>query len=180
MENQVDIISNSKNYPILVSQKYLYGIGCQYYDTTKYYFSLFDYFYHNKNLSLCIVIFTLLTSVTAIIFVSFNLYQNCVDYPFVYLTFCLILVISLVSDATLTGVYLGFSVFLRNKFKKIFDECRIDFDGVSYSFNNNYYLYGNFNKVLPVENGLYEDLKYVLYVSLIMFVTEMIYYKIFI
>lgn len=174
IQDQVDIILNTKNYPVLVSQKYLYGIGCQYYDTTKYYFSLFDYFYHNKNLSLCIVIFTLLTSVTAIIFVSFNLYQNCVDYPFVYLTFSLILVISLVSDATLTGVYLGFSVFLRNKFKKIFDECRIDFDGVSNSLNNNFYLYENYNKALPIENGLYEDLKYALYVSLIMFVTEII------
>ena len=84
------------------------------------------------------------------------------------------MVISLVSDATLTGVYLGFTVFLRNKFKKIFDECRIDFDGVSNSLNNHFYLYGNYNKALPIENGLYEDLKYTLYVSLIMFVTEMI------
>ena len=174
IQNQVNVFSKAKNYPVLVAQKYLYGIGCQYYDTTKFYYSLFDYFYHNKNLSLSIVIFTLITSVTAIIFVSFNLYQNCVDYPLVYLTFSLILVISLVTDATLTGVYLGFSVYLRNIFKKILEECRIDFYGISNSFNYNSFLNTNYNKALPIENGLYEDLKYVLYISLIMFVAEMI------
>ena len=175
LKDKVDIISNTKNYPVLVAQKYLYGIGCQYYDSTKFYFSLFDYFYHNKNLSLCIVIFTLISSVTAIILVSFNLYQNCVDSPFVYLTFSSILMISLVVDATLTGVFLGFSVYLRNYFGKIFDECRIDFYGASNDVNYNQGLNNiNYNKALPIEIGLYEDLKYVFYVSLIMFVTEMI------
>ena len=175
IKDKVDIISNVKNYPVLVAQKYLYGIGCQYYDTTKFYFSLFDYFYHNKKISLCIVIFTLISSVSAIILVSFNLYQNCVDSPFVYLTFSSILIISLVVDATLTGIFLGFSVYLKNHFGKIFDECRIDFYGASNSINYNQGLNNiNYNKALPVEIGLYEDLKYVFYVSLIMFVTEMI------
>ena len=169
----IDIKSNIRNYPILVSQKYLYGIGCQHYDTTKFYFSLFDYFYHNKNLALSIVVFTLITSVTAVIFVSFNLYQNCVDYPFVYLTFSLILIISLVTDATLTGVYLGFSVHLKNYFKNIFDECRIDFDGISNNYNPSFFI-GNYKKALPIEIGLYDDLNYVLYISLIMLVTELI------
>ena len=83
--------------------------------------------------------------------------------------------ISLVVDATLTGVFLGFSVYLRNYFGKIFDECRIDFDGISNSLNYNQGINANYNnKALPVEIGLYEDLKYVFYVSLIMFVTEMI------
>ena len=173
-QNQIDIISNAKNYPILVSQKYLYGIGCRYYDTVKFYLSLFDYFYHNKNISLTIVVFTLLTSVTAIIFVSFNLYQNCVEYPFVYLTFSLILIVSLVTDTTLTGVYLGFCIYLRKYFKNIFEECRIDFYGISDNLNYNPYLNVNYNKALPIEIGLYEDLKYVLYISLIMFATEII------
>ena len=82
--------------------------------------------------------------------------------------------ISLVVDATLTGVFLGFSVYLKNYFGKIFNECRIDFDGISNSLNYNQGINANYNKALPVEIGLYEDLKYVFYVSLIMFVTEMI------
>ena len=69
----------------------------------------------------------------------------------------MILVISLVSDATLTGVYLGFTVFLRNKFKKIFDECRIDFDGISNNYNPSFFI-GNYKKALPIEIGLYDDL----------------------
>ena len=173
-KNQVDILEHSKNYPILVAQKYLYGIGCQYYDSTKFYFSLFDYFYHNKNLSLSIVVFTLLTSVTSIIFVSFNLYQNCVDYPLIYLTFSLILTISLIIDATLTGVYMGFCIYLRNLFNKIFEECRIDFGDLSTQINYNSFINTNYNKALPIEIGLNEDLQYVFYMSLIMFLTEMI------
>ena len=173
-QNGINILSNSKKYPILVSQKYLYGIGCKHYDSIKFYFSLFDYFYHNKNISLSIVIFTLITSVTAVIFVSFNLYQNCVEYPFVYLTFSLILIISLITDATLTGVYLGFSVYLKNHFNKIYDECRIDFDGISNTINYNTLFVGNYNKALPIEIGMKEDLYYVFYISLIMFVTEIV------
>ena len=173
-QNNIDINSNSKKYPILVSQKYLYGIGCKHYDTIKFYFSLFDYFYHNKNIALSIVIFTLITSVTAVIFVSFNLYQNCVDYPFVFLSFCLILIISLVTDATLTGVYLGFSVYIKTHFKKILDECKIDFNGISNTINYNPFFVSNYNKALPIEIGLYEDLNYVFYISLIMFVTEIV------
>ena len=74
-KNNIDISSNSNKYPILVAQKYIYGIGCKHYetigigckhyDTIKFYFSLFDHFYHNKNISLSIVIFSLITSVTA-------------------------------------------------------------------------------------------------------------------
>ena len=170
----IDIISNSANNNILVAQKYLYGIGCQFYDTTKFYFSLFDYFYHNKNIALSIVVFTLITTVTAIIFISFNLYQNCVDYPLVYLTFSLILVISLITDTFLTGIYLGFSVYLKNYFNKILNECRIDFDGISNDYNYNPFFGNNYNKALPIETELYEDLNYVFYISLIMFVAEII------
>ena len=91
------------------------------------------------------------------------------------MTFSSILIISLVVDATLTGIFLGFSVYLKNHFGKIFDECRIDFYGASNSINYNQGLNNiNYNKALPVEIGLYEDLKYVFYVSLIMFITEMI------
>ena len=174
INNDIDIKSNAENNNILVAQKYLYGIGCQSYDTTKFYFSLFDYFYHNKNIALSIVVFTLITTVTAMIFVSFNLYQNCVDYPLVYLTFSLILIISLITDTALTGIYLGFSVYLRNYFNKILNECRIDFDGVSNNYNYNPFYRNNYNKALPIETGLYEDLNYVLYISLIMFVAEII------
>ena len=170
----IDIISNSANNNILVAQKYLYGIGCQFYDTTKFYFSLFDYFYHNKNIALSIVVFTLITTVTAIIFISFNLYQNCVDYPLVYLTFSLILEISLITDTFLTGIYLGFSVYLKNYFNKILNECRIDFDGISNDYNYNPFFSNNYNKALPIETELYEDLNYVFYISLIMFVAEII------
>ena len=132
--------------------------------------------YHNKNISLCIIIFTLITSVTAIIFVSFNLYQNCVDYPIVYLSFCIILVTSLVTDMTLTGVYLGYSVFLRYRFGKILNICRIDFSGNSNDLKNIYFSFehNNVNKALPIEIGLYEDLNYAMYVSLVMAVTEVI------
>ena len=174
INDDIDIISNSVNNNILVAQKYLYGIGCQSYDTTKFYFSLFDYFYHNKNIALSIVVFTLITTVTAMIFISFNLYQNCVDYPLVYLTFSLILIISLITDTALTGIYLGFSVYLRNYFNKILNECRIDFDGISKNYNYNPFYGNNYNKALPIETGLYEDLNYVLYISLIMFVAEII------
>ena len=173
---KADIMGYSNNYPILVAQKYLYGIGCQYYEKTALYYSLFRYFYHNKNISLCIIIFTLITSVTAIIFVSFNLYQNCVDYPIVYLSFCIILVTSLVTDMTLTGVYLGYSVFLRYRFGKILNICRIDFSGNSNNLKNIYFSFehNNVNKALPIEIGLYEDLNYAMYVSLVMAVTEVI------
>ena len=173
-KNNIDISSNSNKYPILVAQKYIYGIGCKHYDTIKFYFSLFDHFYHNKNISLSIVIFSLITSVTAVIFVSFNLYQNCVEHPFVYLTFSIILITCLVTDATLTGVYLGFTVYLKKHFKNILDECKIDFDGISNSINYNPFFVKNYNKALPIEIGLYEDLNYVFYVSLIMFVTEIV------
>ena len=137
---------------------------------------MFRYFYHNKNLALSIIIFTLITSVTAVIFVSFNLYQNCVDYPSVYLTFSLILVISLVVDMILTGIYLGYCFYLKHYFGKIFNECRIDFSGLSNQMNNNnyYYNYHSSNKALPIEIGLYEDLIFVLYVSLVMAITEVI------
>ena len=173
-KNNIDISSNSNKYPILVAQKYIYGIGCKHYETIKFYFSLFDHFYHNKNISLSIVIFSLITSVTAVIFVSFNLYQNCVEHPFVYLTFSIILITCLVTDATLTGVYLGFTVYLKKHFKNILDECKIDFDGISNSINYNPFFVKNYNKALPIEIGLYEDLNYVFYVSLIMFVTEIV------
>ena len=173
-QNKIDISSNSNKYPILVSQKYIYGIGCKHYDTINFYFSLFDYFYHNKNISLSIVIFSLITSVTAVIFVSFNLYQNCVEHPFVYLTFSIILITCLVTDATLTGVYLGFSVYIKKHFKNILDECKIDFSGISNSISYNPLFVQNYNKALPIEIGLYEDLNLVFYVSLIMFVTEIV------
>ena len=173
----VDILKYGTNSPILVAQRYLYGVGCQFYEKIKFYYSLFRYFYHNKNLALSIIIFTLITSVTAVIFVSFNLYQNCVDYPSVYLTFSLILVISLVVDMILTGIYLGYCFYLKHYFGKIFNECRIDFSGLSNQLNNNNnynYNYNTSNKALPIEIGLYEDLNFVLYVSLVMAITEVI------
>ena len=176
IQDKVDILKNSNNFPILVAQKYLYGIGCQYYENTDFYFSLFKYFYHNKNLALSIIVFTLITSVTSVIFLSFNLYQSCVDYPLVYLTFCIILVIGLVTDLTLTGVYFGYCCYLKQYFGKILNECRIDFSWPSNQINNNYnnYFYQSANKALPIEIGLYEDLNFVLYVSLVMMITEVL------
>ena len=170
----IDILSNGINYPFLVGQKYLYGIGCQHYEKINSYFDLFKYFYHNKNLALSIVVFTLVTSVTAIIFVSFNLYQNCVEYPLVYLVFSIILVVSLITDLTLTCVYFGFTVYLRNNFEKIFNECRIDFSGASMKNSNNPFFINSYKKALPLEIGLNDDLNYIFYISLIMLITEVI------
>ena len=172
---KIDILKYSNNFPFLVAQKYLYGIGCQYYETTDFYFSLFKYFYHNKNLALSIIVFTLITSVTSVIFLSFNLYQSCVEYPLVYLTFSIILVTGLITDLTLTGVYFGYCCYLKQYFAKILNECRIDFSMSSNQINNNFfYFYQSANKALPIEIGLYEDLDYVLYVSLVMIITEVI------
>ena len=172
--NKVDILKYSNNFPILVAQKYLYGIGCQYYDKVDFYFNLYRYFYHNKNIALSIIIFSLATSITAVIFVSFNLYKNCVDYPIVYLTFCIILVISLITDLTLAGVYLGYCSYLKYYFGKIFNECRIDFSGESNKLYNqyNYFNYNSSNKALPMEIGLYDDLNFVFYVSLVMVIDQ--------
>jgi hypothetical protein len=174
---QVDVMKYMTNYPILVAQRYLYGIGCQYYEQISKYYSFFRYFYHNKNMAFSIIIFTLISSVTSIIFVSFNLYQNCVDYPIVYLTFCIILVGSLVVDMILTGIYLGYCLYVRYFFSKIFNECRIDFSGLIRESNYQYlYNYNKqtLNKALPMEIGLYEDLNFAMYVSLVMAVTEVI------
>ena len=175
--NKVDILKYSNNYPILVAQKYLYGIGCQYYEKTNFYFMLFRYFYHNKNMALSIIIFSLATSITAIIYVSFNLYQSCIDYPLVYLTFSIILVVSLLTDLTLSGVYLGYCVYLKYYFGKILNECRIDYSGDSNNIIKNQYNFFNYhtsNKALPMEIGLYEDLDFVLYVSLVLVITEVV------
>ena len=174
--NKVDILKYSNNYPILVAQKYLYGIGCQYYEKTNFYFMLFRYFYHNKNMALSIIIFSLATSITAIIYVSFNLYQSCIDYPLVYLTFSIILVVSLLTDLTLSGVYLGYCVYLKYYFGKILNECRIDYSGDSNIIKNqyNFFNYHSTNKALPMEIGLYEDLDFVLYVSLVLVITEVV------
>jgi hypothetical protein len=169
---KVDILNYKNNYPILVAQRYLYGIGCQFYEKTNYYFTLLNHFYHNKNIALSIIVFTLITSVTAVIFVSFNLYQNCVDYPTVFLIFSIILVSSLVIDMTLTGVYLGYSYYLKYSLGRILNECRIDFYGQSNQYN--YYNYYSYNKALPIEIGLYEDLNYVVYLSLVMTITEVV------
>lgn len=174
-EEKVDVMKYMTNYPLLVAQRYLYGIGCQYYEQISKYYSLFRYFYHNKNMAFAIIIFTLISSVASIIFVSFNLYQNCVDYPIVYLTFCMILVGSLVVDMILTGIYLGYCLYVRYFFSKIFNECRIDFSGASkdsnqeclYNFNQQ-----TLNKALPMEIGLYEDLHFAMYVSIVMAATE--------
>ena len=174
---KVDVMQYMSNYPILVAQRYLYGIGCQYYEQISKYYSLFRYFYHNKNMAFSIIIFTLISSVTSIIFVSFNLYQNCVDYPTIYLTFCIILVTSLIVDMILTGIYLGYCLYVRYFFSKIFNECRIDFSGVTKNINNQYLYNFNqqtLNKALPMEIGLYEDLNFAMYVSLAMAVTEVI------
>ena len=172
--NKVDILKYSNNFPILVAQKYLYGIGCQYYDKVDFYFNLYSYFHQNKNIALSIIIFTLATSITAVVFVSFNLYKNCVDYPIVYLTFCIILVISLITDLTLTGVYLGYCAYLKHYFGKIFNECRIDYSGESNRLYNqyNYFNYNSYNKALPMEIGLYDDLNFVFYVSLVMVIAQ--------
>ena len=174
--NKVDILENSNNYPILVAQKYLYGIGCQYYEKTNFYFVLFRHFYHNKNMALSIIIFSLATSITAVIYVSFNLYQSCIDYPLVYLSFSIILVVSLLTDLTLSGVYLGYCVYLKYYFGKILNECRIDYSGDSNKINkqNNYFNFHSSNKALPMEIGLYEDLDFVLYVSLVLVITEVV------
>jgi len=172
----VNVMKSMTNYPILVAQRYLYGIGCQYYEQISKYYSLFRYFYHNKNMAFAIIIFTLISSVASIIFVSFNLYQNCVDYPIVYLTFCMILVGSLVVDMILTGIYLGYCLYVRYFFSKIFNECRIDFSGTSKDYSNKEYLYNfnqqTLNKALPMEIGLYEDLNFAMYVSIVMAATE--------
>ena len=175
--NKVDILKYSNNYPILVAQKYLYGIGCQYYEKTNFYFMLFRYFYHNKNMALSIIIFSLATSITAIIYVSFNLYQSCIDYPLVYLIFSIILVVSLLTDLTLSGVYLGYCVYLKYYFGKILNECRIYYSGDSNNIIKNQYNFFNYhtsNKALPMEIGLYEDLDFVLYVSLVLVITEVV------
>ena len=175
---KVDILNNGNNYPILVAQKYLYGIGCQFYDNINGYFTLLKYFDQNKNISLSIIVFSLITSVTAVIFVSFNLYQNCVEYPMVYLTFCLILIISLVTDLTLSGVYLGYAGYLKHYFGKILNECRIDFSGASNSLYKNYNFnllnYQSYNKALPIEIGLFEDLDYSFYVALFTVIDEVV------
>ena len=171
----VDLMKYMTNHPILVAQRYLYGIGCQYYEQISKYYSLFRYFYHNKNMAFAIIIFTLISSVASIIFVSFNLYQNCVDYPIVYLTFCMILVGSLVVDMILTGIYLGYCLYVRYFFSKIFNECRIDFSGASKDSNKEYLYNFNqqtLNKALPMEIGLYEDLNFAMYVSIVMAATE--------
>ena len=177
-DKKVNILEDGNNYPILVAQKYLYGIGCQYYETTNAYFTLLKYFQHNKNIALSIIVFSLITSVTAVIFVSFNLYQSCVEYPMVYLTFCLILVISLVTDLTLSGVYLGYAGYLKHYLGKILNECRIDFSGASNTlykdYNFNLYNYNSYNKALPIEIGLFEDLDYSFYVSLFTVITEVV------
>ena len=138
---------------------------------------LFRYFYHNKNMALSIIIFSLATSITAIIYVSFNLYQSCIDYPLVYLTFSIILVVSLLTDLTLSGVYLGYCVYLKYYFGKILNECRIDYSGDSNNIIKNQYNFFNYhtsNKALPMEIGLYEDLDFVLYVSLVLVITEVV------
>ena len=170
---KVDILKNGNNYPILVAQKYLYGIGCQFYEKTNFYYSLFRYYYHNKNLAFSIIIFSMAASITAVIFVSFNLYQSCVDYPIVFLTFCIILIFCLLIDLTLSGVYLGYCLYLKYYFDKILNECRIDFSGFSNQIDNkyNFFNYKSYNKALPIEIGLYDDLMFVLYVSLIMVIT---------
>lgn len=170
---KVDVMKYTTNYPILVAQRYLYGIGCQYYEQISKYYSFFRYFYHNKNMAFSIIIFTLISSVTSIIFVSFNLYQNCVDYPTVYLIFSIILVASLVVDMILTGIYLGYCLYVRYFFSKIFNECRINFSG-SISESNYLYNQQTLNKALPMEIGLYEDLNFAMYVSLVMAITEVI------
>ena len=174
--NKVDILKYSNNYPILVAQKYLYGIGCQYYEKTNFYFVLFRYFYHNKNMALSIIIFSLATSITAIIYVSFNLYQSCIDYPMVYLTFSIILVTCLITDLTLSGVYLGYCIYLKYYFAKILNECRNDFSSYSNTINKQYNFFNSHssNKALPMEIGLYEDLDFVLYVSLALVITEVV------
>ena len=175
-KHKADILNYRNYYPVLVAQKYLYGIGCQYYEKTKFYFTLLNHFYHNKNIALSIIVFTLITTVTAVIFVSFNLYQNCVDYPTVYLSFSIILVSSLVINMTLTGVYLGYSYYLQVNLGKIFSECRIDYQGESLKADtaNYYYNYRSYNKALPIEIGLYEDLNYVVNVSLALAITEVV------
>ena len=168
-------MGNSNNFPFLVDQKYLYGIGCQYYENTDFYFSLYNNFYHNKNMALSIIVFTLITSVTNVIFVSFNLYQSCVDYPLVYLTFCIILVTGLITNLTLTAVYFGYCGYLKKYLGKIYNECRIDFSWPSNTINNFYnFNYQSANKALPIEIGLYEDLNFVFYVSLVMVITEFV------
>ena len=177
INNEVDVMKYMTNYPILVAQRYLYGIGCQYYEQISKYYSFFRYFYHNKNMAFSIIIFTLISSVTSIIFVSFNLYQNCVDYPTIYLTFCIILVGSLVVDMILTGIYLGYCLYVRYFFTKIFKECRIDFSAINRDSNYQHlynYNQQTLNKALPMEIGLYEDLNFAMYVSLVMAVTEVI------
>ena len=171
--NNVDIIKYSNNFPILVAQKYLYGIGCQFYDKVDFYYYLFKYFYHNKNIALSIIVFTLITSVTAVIFVSFNLYQSCVEYPLVYLSFCIILVVSLICDLTLSGIYFGYCSYLKYYFGKIFNECRINFSGATNNYNQyNFFNYHSSNKALPMEIGLFDDLNFVFYVSLVMVIDE--------
>lgn len=169
----VDILKYSNNYPILVAQKYLYGIGCQFYEKINFYYSLFRYYYHNKNIAFSIIFFSLGSSVTAVIFVSFNLYQSCVDYPIIFLTFCIILIFCLLIDLALSGFYLGYCLYLKYYFDKILNECRIDFSGSSNEINNqfNFFNYKSYNKALPIEIGLYEDLMFVLYVSLVMIIT---------
>ena len=69
---------------------------------------------------------------------------------------------------------MGFCIYLRNLFNKIFEECRIDFGDLSTQINYNSFINTNYNKALPIEIGLNEDLQYVFYMSLIMFLTEMI------
>ena len=170
----INILNSGNKYPLLVAQKYLYGVGCQYYKKLKSYNSLLDYFYHNKNIALTIIIFTLASSVISIIFISFNMYRGCVDYPIVYLTFSIILVTCMLVDMIMSGIYLGFCIYLRKNMEKILSECRIDFSG-KYSGSNYYMInYNNNNKSLPIEVGLYEDLKYVLIIIIIMAVFEVV------
>ena len=170
----INILDSGNKYPLLVAQKYLYGVGCQYFSQLKLYYSLLNYFYHNKNIALTIIVFTVMTSVISIIFISFNMYRGCIDYPCFYLTFCIILSICLIVDMVMTGIYLGFCLYVRYFMEKILFECRVNFSGI-YDNSNCYMInYNNNNKSLPIEIGLYEDLKYVLFIIIIMAAFEIV------
>ena len=137
---------SQNNYPKIVAEKILYGIGCPYMKSTEDHIRRYKYFKYLRRFSLALSIFSLIIFIIGIIFLIFRLDNNCVDSSGIYYLFCILLMLCLIISMTLSALYLGYGLTTYIYYKKFNKYCQTDFS----SNTNN-------NKALPLEIGLLDD-----------------------
>lgn len=147
------VFANSNQLPLLVYQRYFYGLGCPMMKSMKWHLLQYDNMLLCKNLMIAIAFFTIAAFVMGIVFLIIKLFNNLKGFPCTYCFLGFLFMFMICISLILIITYISLMALSIDYFESFSLYCQIDYSGISGD---------DVFKTNPMELRFIKDMKYAL------------------